>query len=103
MSPKLEFRNHLLAAGMDGRWETIEQIINAVQKKYGNRYAHIDAHAILRQLASDGIHHLGTRVTKKYFGISKVEYRLFVKAENVADTERYARPRTVRTRRADHA
>jgi hypothetical protein len=94
VSPKLEFRNHLLHATMFGRWETLTRIIDEVHRKYGNRYARIDALAYLRQLGEDGVHRLAARA-----GAKETEFRLFVKSENVADTERYVRPKPAHDRR----
>jgi hypothetical protein len=92
MSPRLEFRNHMLAASMNDRWETLSQIINGVRRKYGNGYAPIDARAMLQLLATDGIHQLRERQA----GARGVEYRLFVRSEQIAQSTRRPKEFTLR-------
>jgi hypothetical protein len=94
----LEFRNHLLQAAMRDRWETLTTIIDEVHKKYGNRYTRTDALAYLHQLGEDGVHRLAQRD-----GAKETEFRLYVNVENVADTERYVRPKSGHNRRRGDA
>jgi hypothetical protein len=84
MSPRLEFRNHMLAASMNGRWETLSQIISGVRRKYGNGYAPIDARAMIQLLATDGVH----RLMERPAGARGTEYRLFVRTTQVKQPPR---------------
>jgi hypothetical protein len=82
MSPRLEFRNYLLAATMNDRWESFREIIRGVRKRYGNAYADIDARRYLMDLATDGVHLLKERPRA---GSAEIEFRLHVKQTRVAN------------------
>jgi hypothetical protein len=80
MEPKQMLRNHLLAATMRNRWETLTEMVRALTKETGARFSRADVATWLRQLAEDGVHRLAyqTRLPSGH-----MEYRLFVREEKV--------------------
>jgi hypothetical protein len=85
---KGQLRNHMLAATMHGRWETMTEILRALRKD-GVRCLRNDAWKLLVELSQDGVHDLQHRVRA---GANHKEYRLYVKTEKIMETRPYARP-----------
>jgi len=78
-------RNHLLAATMADRWETLKEISAALRSKYGLVMLQFEVLTWLGELGKDGIHILAHRERQ---GSSLKEYRLYVKVEKVGRENR---------------
>jgi hypothetical protein len=72
-------RNHLLAATMNKRWETLTEIVRALRKD-GTPCLRAEVWEIIRALSEDGIHMLAWQTRE---GSGEKEYRLHVNAEKV--------------------
>lgn len=74
-------RNHLLAATMLGRWETLTEMKRAVCKETGASYLRMDVWRWLRELSIDGTHKLDYRHRPQ---TEYKEYRLRVRPDAIA-------------------
>lgn len=80
-------RNHMIAATMHRRWETLAEILRAIRSD-GVHCVRRDAWTWLLELSKDGVHTLQHRVRA---GAALKEYRLFVKENAVMKTRRFDR------------
>lgn len=71
-------RNHMLAATMHDRWETLTEIIRFMRADYGLVLTRLDAIGWLHELGKDGIHTLASRARGE-----KKEFRLYVKSQTI--------------------
>ena len=87
-NPKELLRNHLLAATMNGRWETLTEIKHAICKESGHRLLRSEVWKWVLELSRDGVHTLEfrPRAESKY-----KEFRLRVKPEKVMLTREFVR------------
>ena len=87
-NPKELLRNHLLAATMVGRWETLTEMKHAICKESGHRLLRSAVWTWVLELSHDGVHTLDfrRRADSRY-----KEYRLYVKPEKVMATREFVR------------
>jgi len=90
-------RNHLLAATMRGRWETLTEIKRAIHKQDGMRFDRADIWTCLWELSIDGVHTLEFRQRDQS---DHKEYRLRVKPDAIMTGPRSSLPLYIREQRA---
>lgn len=76
-------RDHMLAATMHNRWETLTEITGALRSEYGLRALPADVLTWLRELAKDGTHSLASRPRSRAGDYPVKEYRLYVKPDAI--------------------
>ena len=91
ITPKELVRNHLLAATMNGRWETLTEIKRALCRETNSKFQRSDVWNWVLELSRDGVHSLEFRHREGKTYDYK-EYRLRVKPEKIMETRRYVRP-----------
>jgi hypothetical protein len=96
--PKELLRNHLLAATMNRRWETLTEITRALRKETGASYLRADVARWILELSTDGVHRLRHRQRAGAGGNCK-EYRLYVNSEAIMPAEFSSLSRFERERR----
>lgn len=70
-------KNHMTAATMNDRWETLTEIVSAMRKDYGLRLTRVDAISYLQELAKDGTRNLASRLRSGAGNVK--EFRLYVR------------------------
>lgn len=81
-------RNHLLAATMNGRWETQTEISRSIRKNTTLRFGITDLWKCMLELSRDGIHRLEFRLRD---GCDHKEYRLYVREEAIEPPVKFIR------------
>jgi uncharacterized protein YeeX (DUF496 family) len=91
-------KNHMTAATMNDRWETLTEIISAMRKDYGLRLSRVDAIAYLQELAKDGTRNLASRFRTGAGNVK--EFRLYVREIAAMETSLPQQEYLLRSRRS---
>jgi hypothetical protein len=86
-SSQNSLRNHMLAATMADRWETLNEIAAVLRKQYGMIALRSEVQAWLGELAKDGIHTLAHR-RRDGLALPVREYRLYVNPGKIGTENR---------------